>query len=107
MSYDISFYSHKCTCGNGHDQIFDRNYTYNIAGIAKEAGFSVRDFDDKSGAEIVAILEPAIERMQKDPEHFRQFEPSNGWGDFDTFLELLESLLTITKKNPNGYCHIH
>lgn len=106
MSYDISFYSHQCNCGQGHDRVFDRNYTYNIAKIAKEAGFSVNDFDGKNGAEIVAILDPAIERMNKNPDHFRQFNPPNGWGDFDSFVGLLEILLAHCHEYPSGYCRI-
>lgn len=48
--------------------------------------------DGMSGPEGASFLNDIILRMEKDPERFRAMNPENGWGDFDSFLEVLQEM---------------
>lgn len=45
--------------------------------------------DGLSGPEGAALLDRIIRGLEADPERFRTMNPSNGWGDYDSFVKVL------------------
>jgi len=75
---------------------FDANYTYNVSPMFYDAfnlEEGIRGLDKMLGDEAMPYLENAIIKMKENPKKYKAMNPSNGWGDYDTALELLEKLL--------------
>lgn len=102
MSYDVTVYDGPAcpTCGHCGGVLMDWSPTYNYAPMFAAAGFSLRDFNSKTGAEVAAILAPAVAAMAADPEKFTALEASNGWGTYETVMPYLRKLLSIVTERP-------
>lgn len=48
--------------------------------------------DGMDGPEGAAFLDRIIKELEADPERFREMNPPNGWGDFDSFVSVLRSM---------------
>lgn len=90
MSADVWIERKACDkCGRGEDRSAELNITYNLSGMLHEAGFKgwrwcVGKRAQKVGRHILAVLDG----MQTDPERWRAMNPPNGWGKFDTCLQV-------------------
>ena len=79
------------------------NYTSNVVPMWRKA---MPDTDGLAGLEgmecrLAAIeLEVGIARMEADPKAYREMNPANGWGDFDSQLEKLRLLLAACRAAP-------
>lgn len=102
MSYSlIVFDGPECpTCKRCGAELFDWSPTYNYAPMWRAAGFSLRDFDGKTGAQVAVVLGPAVAAMEADPVRFRALEPANGWGTYDGAMPYLRDLLRIVTERP-------
>ena len=88
---------------DGH-QFGDWNYTHNTNRMAKHALRMSADYileeteswwqrlDGMSGEEGKSFLSAIISMMEEDPENFRSMNPTNGWGDYDSFLSTLKKM---------------
>lgn len=48
-----------------------------------------RLLDGTDGPEGAKLLDRIIDGLRADPARFRQLNPTNGWGDYDSFLTVL------------------
>ncbi len=102
MSLDL--YLHCRCCGSCVCEI---NATHNLTKMAAEA-LLYRPLwrPDESGIEkagdLIPALEAGIARMESEPDYFRLFNPENGWGDYDGFLEVLRHLLKGCRDHPEA-----
>lgn len=94
MSYDISIVVKGDEAKRLHDvELKDWNYTYNIRPMTKKAGLSsLRELDGLELPEALEKLEGVIKEMESDPVGYRALNPLNGWGDYDSFLKLLNDI---------------
>lgn len=89
MSYDVDL-----TCAHcGAYDVYEKNYTSNVAGMLYDAGpwwQQIKDLIDYTGGapawQIADLLIPMIDALLADPERFRANNPVNGWGDYDRML---------------------
>lgn len=51
-----------------------------------------RHLDGMSGPEGAAFLNVIVSGLRADPARFVAMNPSNGWGDYDTFVKVLEEM---------------
>lgn len=102
MSYDVTvFDGPECpTCKRCGGELFDWSPTYNYAPMFRAAGFGLRAFDGQTGAQVAAVLAPAVAAMEADPEKFRVLEASNGWGTYDNVMPYLRKFLRIVTERP-------
>jgi predicted N-acyltransferase len=45
--------------------------------------------DSTKGAELLRVI---IDGLEADPKRFRAMNPANGWGDYDSFLDVLTKM---------------
>jgi hypothetical protein len=92
MSLDV-YLSCRC-CGQ---QVGDHNVTHNLTKMASEAGIYQHLWHPEEVAislagHLVVPLDDAIDDLRSRPEHYRQFNPANGWGSYDGFVDFLVQL---------------
>ncbi len=99
MSYDVSL-----IVRTGPDQgveVFDRNYTSNVGPMWRHAlGKSLRDFDGAPASEAAGPLAAAAGRMAANPTEYEQWEPANGWGDFEGAQQFLADIAAACGAHP-------
>lgn len=87
MSWDIGFEL------NNHQ--FDNsswNYTHNCNDMMREAGYDwVYHLGGQRIADTLPQFESMLEKLKADPARFKLMNPSNGWGDYDSLVDLWEN----------------
>lgn len=91
MSLDIDLMA------NRFISVFEINITHNLVAMAVEAGiyellWKPGEVGVKKAQDLIEPLGKAIEEMANDPERFKKFNPPNGWGTYEIFLEQLQTL---------------
>lgn len=90
----------------------DFNITHNLAKMASEAGvyqclWQPEENGFLTAADCIPILERGLRDLRARPEHFRQFEPENGWGTYDGFVSCVAEILESCHKHPEGEVTAH
>lgn len=123
MSLDVFLYLENETTA----KTFHYNITHNLGQMAGEAGVykamwrpyqlhpNFTDFEDDYLAEdkfeasvkmtakdIIDKLEQGIKTLEKKPNHFKQLNPSNGWGNYEGLLKFAKEYLTACKEHPKA-----
>jgi hypothetical protein len=101
MSLDITLTAVRPTC------VYDGSLTVNLAAMAKSAGlyhvlWSPKEQGILKAADLVKPLSRGLETLKDDPERFRKFDPSNGWGSYDEFIGFVARLLAVCEQNPDA-----
>lgn len=108
MSYDIDF---ELDGGAGPIRVGrDFNYTSNCAPMWRMAmplTDGLAGLEGTSCKSAAVTLAAGIARMEADPAAYRKLNPANGWGDYDSTLELLRDLLAQCKSIPNATVRIY
>lgn len=120
MSYDISLETppgeRECDhCGGtgriegGGEDVgdLDWNYTSNCAWMWREAGADLAAFDGDPAGECAPLLKAAIDVLDADPEYFREGNPQNGWGDYDSLVDRLKVLLVAFEEHPEAIVRVY
>lgn len=95
MSADVWIQHKPCShCGrgdspDGHNEADRLNITYNLSKMLAAAGFCgwqiLREMPARiAGSHILTVLD----HMREDEDHWRAMNPPNGWGDYDTCLQI-------------------
>lgn len=87
--------------------VFDANITHNLGKMAGEAGIYMilwrpEELGLTKADEIIRPLEDGLEKLKSDPDHYKQFNPENGWGDYDILVRSVETILNACKENPDA-----
>lgn len=111
----LSLYIEDKPCPHCHrsDETYSWNYTYNVSSMlalaARDAGFTEAEYSGQLLAGIegragdyASKLRRLIDALRADPEKFRAMNPSNGWGDYDRFVEQLDNLLAQLELRPDA-----
>ena len=127
MSLDVYLKNNSCPhCGRS-DEGYWANITHNLCKMAEEAGiyealwrphrlkpeYDVPDEDYKAewafedqctvlANEIITPIEKGLQDLKARPDHFKQFDASNGWGTYEQFVPWVEEYLNACKLSPNA-----
>jgi len=52
--------------------------------------------------DIIDALELGLTKLKGDPDHFRKFNPANGWGTYEGLIHFVESYLEACKSHPDA-----
>jgi len=101
MSLDVWLTSVKLT------EVFGANITHNLNEMAEEAGiykhvWSPEELGIKEAHDLIEPLTKALKDMKSRPEHYKKFNPENGWGSYDDFISWTERYVTACKENPES-----
>lgn len=89
-------------------QVYDRNITHNLGKMACEAGlYSYLWRPDKIGItkaeQLIEPLRAGLQRLlEGGPDKFKEFNPSNGWGDYDGLVAFVTEYLSACEQNPDA-----
>ena len=99
-------------CGNEHKrssapQFYSNNITHNLNRMAEEAGlYRAMWRPDENGInkahQLVETLREGLARLRSDPEHFKKFNPENGWGSYEGLVEFVQSYLAACVEFPDA-----
>tara|TARA_R100000306_G_C4251190_1_gene80537 strand:+ start:109 stop:498 length:390 start_codon:yes stop_codon:yes gene_type:complete len=110
-------YDNRKTFKKETELVSDEKFTANYIPMAKECGLKelifglLRKYDHSDGFErksvycadqAVPILKKGIELLRANPQHFKELEPSNGWGTYCDFLQSCMKTLRACKKFPEA-----
>ena len=89
------------------DVLYTSNITHNLVLMAQEAGIYApvwhpEDNGINSAADLKVPLTQAIERLNADPDKYKEFNPENGYGSFEALREFLEEYLAACYKYPEA-----
>lgn len=95
----------------------DWNYTHNCNEMIYDALGVERDqvkkhflvgytwwdlLDGKGGEEGAELLTGIIEALEAEPEKYRAMNPENGWGSYDSLIEVLTEMRDTGRKWPSA-----
>ena len=108
MSYDVSFKAKL----EGTDQWVPVgadwiNHTSNTAAMIKEVcGSYPSAWDGRTCKDLLPILRSGIELLQRDPDHYRSYEPDNRWGTVESTLEFLRAIADNCRIYPTAVIEV-
>lgn len=81
------------------NEVYSANITHNLNHMAREAGiyqhlWRPEEVDVKKAKDLIEPLKDGLALLQSDPERFKAFNPSNGWGDYEGFVRFVGGYLT-------------
>lgn len=112
MSLDI-YFTERVTCPNcahildtGHG-LFWKNITHNLGQMADAAGFYKQlwrpeETDVVTASQLGLHIEKGIKELESNPDKYKEFSASNGWGTYEQFLPWLRELLQACKEYPDA-----
>lgn len=95
---------------HGDIVLYTANYTHNCNHMAEAAGIYEHLWHpDRIGitkaGQLIVPLTVGLELMRSDPERFKKFNPSNGWGSYDTFVPWIARYLDACTEHPDADVH--
>lgn len=87
--------------------LYEANITHNLGKMADAAGiykplWRPDEIGLRFARDLVAPLTNGLELLRDDPEHFKAFNPPNGWGSYDTLVQFVEEYLLACKAFPSA-----
>lgn len=82
-------------------EVDDYTITYNLGTMLRAAGFP--RWDALRGApavETAGMLDGVARRLRADPEAFREHNPPNGWGSYESCLDWVERFRDACARHP-------
>lgn len=92
-------------------EVYSSNITHNLGKMAQEAGlYDVLWRPEENGLEVAADLIPmlkdGLEKLRSNPDYYRQFNPPNGWGSYETLVRFVEEYLAACVEDPNALVEV-
>ncbi len=83
------------------------NITHNLGKMATEAGiYQLLWHGDEDGiktaGQMIPQLQAGLAMLKSNPNHFKKFNSSNGWGVYENFVGFVEDILQGCIENPDA-----
>lgn len=87
------------------EYLYDANITHNLSTMADRAGiyhhlWRPDAINIHKAAALIQPLTEGLERLKSDPEHYKAFNPSNGWGNYNNLVSFVSQYLAACKEYP-------
>ena len=87
--------------------VAEGNITHELGIMADEAGiydaiWRPDEIGIKTASQLIPWLEQGIKTLENNPSYYKEFNPDNGWGDYDVLLRFVKELLSICREFPDG-----
>ena len=89
-------------------QLYSGNITHNLNTMAEEAGIYKclwrpnELWENPTADKLIPHLEAGLLKLKSHPEHYKQFDASNGWGTYKDFVPFVEEILDACKEHPKA-----
>lgn len=88
-------------------RVFDANITHNLNKMAEAAGiYKCLWRPDENSIEkahqMIVPLSEGLADLIANPAKYKKFDPPNGWGSYEGFVEFVKNVLTACIENPNA-----
>lgn len=88
-------------------EVYWRNITHNLGKMADQAGiyealWRPDEISITKAKQLVEPLQAGLMRLRSEPEKFKAFNPSNGWGDYDGLVAFVDDYLGACLANPDA-----
>ena len=101
MSYDFMLSAH-CSCCDGTKYHFDKNYTSNTSPMfCKVFKEGIRILNDQNASEGGDTLFTFYKYFSNNKKELEKLNPSNGWGDYESTLQLIIDMHFASIMAPN------
>jgi hypothetical protein len=89
------------------EDVFHGNITHNLNKMASQAGiydclWRPDEIGITEASQIIEPLRQGYRQLLDRPEHFKQFNPLNGWGDYDGFIAFVANYLAACNAYPEA-----
>ena len=106
MSLDVSLIAVART------NVFDYNITHNLTAMAEEAGiykhlWRPEEIGIKKAEDLVVPLKEGLALLKSNPKRFKEFNPKNGWGDYNSLVSFVEIYLEHCISWPDAEIHVN
>lgn len=84
--------------------VYSANITHNLNNMAEEAGiYEALWRPDEAGyyraGELIEPLSEGLIKLLADPDHYRAFNPPNGWGSYEGLVKFVTEYIEACKQN--------
>jgi hypothetical protein len=91
--------------------LYRANITHNLTDMAQEAGlykplWRPDEINKNYANEIQEDVERGLNELLNNPEYFKRFNSSNGWGIYKHFVPFVENYLEAIKNYPEAEIYI-
>ena len=89
------------------EEVFEYNITHNLVPMAKAAGLYDHVWHPEGmsiykAKELINPLREGLHNLRMDPEKYKEFNPSNGWGDYEGLVQFIEAYLSACYMYPEA-----
>lgn len=93
-------------------EVFGEKITHNLNVMAGEAGIYEYLWRPKAvyvntAKDLIEPLKAGLKRMKNNPEHYKKFNASNGWGTYENFIPWIEKYIEACEKNPDAEVSVY
>lgn len=87
--------------------VFHANITHNLGLMADKAGiykplWRAEENEFIYANQLIEPLEKGLTTLKENPEKFKTYNPSNGWGSYEGLVYFVETYLEACKEYPNA-----
>ncbi len=89
-------------------EVYQGNITHNLCKMASEAGIYEalwrpdELFPLPSAKDLIPTLRGGLDLLKSKPEHFKKFNPENGWGDYNGLVNFVTDYLNKLESYPDA-----
>lgn len=88
-------------------EVYWCNITHNLTKMAAEAGiyhalWRPEEIGVTTARQLIPLLEAGLAALRANPVDYRQFNPENGWGNYNDLLGFVRTYLDACKENPDA-----
>lgn len=88
-------------------EVFDYNITHNLVPMAKAADIYMElwrpeEVGITKARDLINPLREGLHRLKSNPNKYKEFNPANGWGDYDGLVEFVSKYLDACYEYPDS-----
>lgn len=90
------------------NEAYSAKITHNLNTMASEAGIYKHlwrpdEIGIETARELIDPLREGLHKLKSNPEKYKAFNPSNGWGNYEGFVRFVSEYLDACYENPDAY----
>lgn len=87
--------------------VYHANITHNLNRMANEANlyealWSPETYSISFASDLIGMLQAGLKELESNPEHYKLFNPKNGWGTYEGLVEFVRNYLAACEQYPDA-----